>query len=198
MATTYLTPGVYVEEVDKGSKPIECVGTSIAAFVGFAERGPINQPTFITNWTQFTNTFGSFIPGGYLAHSVYGFFNNGGSMCYITRLPLGDADIAGTGNDGASASATRQLPAGKVELPSRTGGDSVSLEVTARDPGTAGSAITLDVEPPTAPEGKPAGEDEFNLIVTQGDTVERFENVTLRKDKKARNVSDVVNADSKL
>lgn len=198
MATSYLTPGVYVEEVDKGSKPIEGVGTALAAFVGFAERGPINQPTFITNWTQFTNTFGSFIPGGYLAHSVYGFFNNGGSMCYITRLPLGDTDIAASSGDGASASATRQLPAGKVELPSKTGGDAVSLEVTARDPGTAGSAITLEVQPPTAPEGKPAVEDEFNLIVTQGDTVERFENVTLRKDKKARNVSEVVNAESKL
>lgn len=197
MATSYLTPGVYVEEVDKGSKPIEGVGTALAAFVGFAERGPINQPTFITNWTQFTNTFGSFIPGGYLAHAVYGFFNNGGSMCYITRLPLGDTDIAAASGDGAGRG-TKQLPAGKVELPSKAGGDAISFEVTARDPGTAGSAITLEVQPPTAAEGKPAPDDEFNLIVTQGDTVERYENVTLRKDKKARNVADVVNADSKL
>jgi carbon monoxide dehydrogenase subunit G len=32
------TPGVYVEEVSSGARPIEGVGTSTAAFVGFAER----------------------------------------------------------------------------------------------------------------------------------------------------------------
>ncbi len=31
---TYLSPGVYVEEVPSGSAPIEGVGTAIAAFVG--------------------------------------------------------------------------------------------------------------------------------------------------------------------
>ncbi|HET6262565.1 MAG TPA: phage tail sheath subtilisin-like domain-containing protein [Chloroflexia bacterium] len=197
MATTYLTPGVYVEEVDKGSKPIEGVGTAVAAFVGFAERGPISTPTFIANWTQFTNTFGSFIPGGYLAHAVYGFFNNGGSMCYITRLPLSDADLA-AGAGEATRSATRQLPAGRVELPAKMGGGTVSLEVTARDAGTTGSAITLEVQPATAPEGKQPADDEFTLVVRQGTTEERYENVSLRKDKRARNVAEVVNADSKL
>ncbi len=192
MATTYLTPGVYVEEVDKGSKPIEGVGTAIAAFVGFAERGPVNQPTFIANWTQFVNTFGGFIPGGYLAHAVYGFFNNGGTMCYVTRLPLSEADLAASTGD-AAKSDTKALPAGKAELPTKAG--TPSLEVTARDPGTSGSDIQISVEPPTG--DKPA-EDEFTFVVRKGDTTERFENVTLRKEKKARNVVDVVNAESKL
>jgi uncharacterized protein len=193
MATTYLTPGVYVEEVDKGSKPIEGVGTATAAFVGFAERGPVNQPTFITNWTQFVNTFGSFIPGGYLAHAVYGFFNNGGATCYITRLPLDENDANNTGSTRAKA-----LPAAALELPARAGAGAVALDVTAREPGTAGSNITLDVQPATAPEGKTPAEDEFTLVVKQGDTEERFENVTFRKARNARNVVDVVNADSKL
>src|SRR5205085_414778 len=35
----YLSPGVYVEEVEAGSRPIEGVGTAVAAFVGLAERG---------------------------------------------------------------------------------------------------------------------------------------------------------------
>lgn len=194
MATTYLTPGVYVEEVDKGSKPIEGVGTALAAFVGFAERGPISEPTFITNWTQFVNTFGSFIPGGYLAHAVYGFFNNGGTMCYITRLPLSEADMAAS--DGKAKPA--QLPAGKVELPAKVGGGATSLDITAREPGTAGSDIAVEVQPATAPEGKTPADDEFTLVVKKGDTTERFENVTFRKDRKARNVVDTVNAESKL
>jgi phage tail sheath protein FI len=38
---TYLSPGVYVEEVPAASKPIEAVGTSVAAFVGFAPMNPV-------------------------------------------------------------------------------------------------------------------------------------------------------------
>ena len=41
---TYLTPGVYVEEVPSANKPIEGVSTSIAAFVGLAPGGPVNTP----------------------------------------------------------------------------------------------------------------------------------------------------------
>ena len=49
----YLSPGVYVEEVEAGSRPIEGVGTAVAAFVGLAARGPTNTPTLVTNWSQF-------------------------------------------------------------------------------------------------------------------------------------------------
>ena len=55
---SYLTPGVYVEEVPSASKPIEGVGTSVAAFVGLAPGGPLNTPVQISNWTQFARTFG--------------------------------------------------------------------------------------------------------------------------------------------
>lgn len=37
----YLSPGVYIDEVSSGSKPIEGVGTSVAAFVGLAPRQPV-------------------------------------------------------------------------------------------------------------------------------------------------------------
>src|SRR5215204_2481312 len=91
---TYLTPGVYVEEVPSASKPIEGVSTSIAAFVGLAPGGPVNTPMRISNWTQFSKIFGDpnepdngpFMDGAYLAHSVYGFFQNGGSVCWIVRV----------------------------------------------------------------------------------------------------------------
>ena len=72
----YLSPGVYVEEVEAGSRPIEGVGTAVAAFVGLAARGPANAPTLVTNWSQFTSTFGEFMENSYLAHAVYGYFNN--------------------------------------------------------------------------------------------------------------------------
>ena len=77
----YLSPGVYVEEVEAGSRPIEGVGTAVAAFVGLAAKGPTNTPTLVTNWAQFVNAFGDFMEGSYLAHAVYGFFLNGGGAC---------------------------------------------------------------------------------------------------------------------
>src|SRR5207302_10679886 len=83
---SYLSPGVYMEEVPAGSRPIEGVGTAVAAFVGLAERGPVNQATLVTNWSQFTGTFGKFIPGSYLAHAVYGYYQNGGGACYVVRV----------------------------------------------------------------------------------------------------------------
>src|SRR2546423_6033780 len=83
---TYLSPGVYVEEVDSGSRPIEGVGTAVAAFVGLAESGPFNTPTLVSNWTQFSARFGSFVEGTYLAHAVYGYFMNGGGNCYVVRI----------------------------------------------------------------------------------------------------------------
>ncbi|MBM3495002.1 MAG: hypothetical protein FJX72_11890 [Armatimonadetes bacterium] len=54
----YLAPGVFIEEIDSGSKPIEGVGTNTAAFVGYAKSGEFNKPTFIANWTQFCQAFG--------------------------------------------------------------------------------------------------------------------------------------------
>jgi phage tail sheath protein FI len=54
----YLAPGVYVEEIDGGSKPIEGVGVSTAAFVGYAKSGEFNKPTFISSWSDFCRIFG--------------------------------------------------------------------------------------------------------------------------------------------
>src|SRR2546423_2543296 len=82
----YRSPGVYVEEVEAGSRPIEGVGTSTAAFVGLAEKGPVNNPTLVTNWSQYAQTFGGFMEGSYLAHSVYGYFLNGGGASYVVRV----------------------------------------------------------------------------------------------------------------
>ena len=95
---TYLSPGVYVEETDSGSRPIEGVGTAVAAFVGLAEKGPFNQPTLVSNWTQFTKTFGGFVDGACLAESVYGYFQNGGGNSFIVRIGDGADENGSSGS----------------------------------------------------------------------------------------------------
>ena len=84
----YHAPGVYIEEVPSGARPIEAVGTSVAGFVGQAPaiNNNVNQPVPVENPTQF---FRKFPPDGntsnMLANAVTGFFKNGGSRCYIVN-----------------------------------------------------------------------------------------------------------------
>ena len=54
----YLAPGVYVEEVDTGSKPIEGVSTSTCGVVGVAERGPVDVPVLVTSVGDYNRWFG--------------------------------------------------------------------------------------------------------------------------------------------
>jgi phage tail sheath protein FI len=182
MSPEYLSPGVYVEEVDKGTKPIEGAGTACAAFVGFTEKGEVNTPTFIPNWTEFVNNFGGFMKGGYLAQSVYGYFQNGGGRCYVTRLPGGEGEAAAE-------------PQAVAALPSSAQPSIETLTFTALEAGPAGAEISIEV---TKPGGEGVPEDQFNLTVRRGATEEVFENLTFSRGRGARNVVDVVNKESKL
>ena len=87
-------PGVYVEEVSSGIRPIESASTSTCAFVGLSEMGPDDDAVRVTSWTEFQRYFGSYITDGYLAHSVFQFFNNRRSQCYIVRITRSDAATA--------------------------------------------------------------------------------------------------------
>ncbi|NEB05160.1 phage tail sheath subtilisin-like domain-containing protein [Streptomyces sp. SID13726] len=169
---SYLSPGVYVEEVASGSRPIEGVGTSVAAFVGLAPAGPLNEPTLVTNWTQYVASFGEFTDGYYLAHSVYGFFQNGGTAAYVVRVggSAEGASLNGSAPAAVTASAARrELPAAE---PTQLG----AFAVTAIASGSNG-ALSVEV---ADPEGEGPAE-RFRLIVKDGDkTAETFD-VTAKK-----------------
>ncbi|MFO0622142.1 MAG: phage tail sheath family protein [Polyangia bacterium] len=125
MATSYLSPGVYVEEVDRGSKPIEAVGTNTVGFLGESMMGPVNQSVLVTNWTQFVKTFGDFTQSTFLSHAVYGFFNNGGSRCYVVNvgapanLDLSPADTKAAAEKAAAVKADGSPSTGKVDNDAR-------------------------------------------------------------------------------
>jgi uncharacterized protein len=87
----YLTPGVYVEEVSTGAKPIGMVGTSTAAFVGgLPNSNHLNEAVACNNWTEFVKHFvADGDAGSDLARAVYGFFDNGGSRCYVVNVGKG-------------------------------------------------------------------------------------------------------------
>jgi len=86
----YLAPGVYVQEIPGGTRPIGQVGTSSAGFVGVAPDAAarVGDVVPVDNWTEFLDTFvGDVRQGGnYLANAVYGFFRNGGGRCYVVNI----------------------------------------------------------------------------------------------------------------
>lgn len=89
----YLSPGVYVEEISTGAKPIEGVGTSTAGFLGATERGP-EPPRLITSWLEFQRWYGGYVPDtSYLSYAVQGFFDNGGQRCFIGRVASKTANV---------------------------------------------------------------------------------------------------------
>ncbi|MEU9580528.1 phage tail sheath family protein [Streptomyces chilikensis] len=167
---TYLTPGVYVEEVQSGARPIEGVGTAVAAFVGFAETGPFHTPTLVASWDQYTRTFGGFTEGTYLAHAVYGYFANGGGTAYVVRI--------GGSPDDASAPAGRETGAAR---PTELGG----FLVTAR-PGVSGVSVEI-----ADADGENPPEDRFKVLVRQGDQVAETYEASTRRNVKGYLVNQV-------
>ena len=175
----YLSPGVYVEEIDRGPKPIEGVGTAMAVFVGFTEKASVaevvdgetvtrdlfNRPQLVTNWSQYVERFGSFVEGAYLPHAVYGYFSNGGSRCYVLSVKtIPRAQAALLNSDGK---------AGLVARAKQAGFDGLRLRVKVTAPQVAapaaadkkGKAKDGDAPAETAPAADGAAPNTFNVVV---------------------------------
>jgi phage tail sheath protein FI len=183
---TYAAPGVYVEEVPSSQKSLSAAATAIAAFVGFTERAPNDDPAdpegvkprLVTSWTQFEQLYGGFVPGCMLPLSVYGYFQNGGNIAYVVRIP---------NTAPASEPAQAALPAADRALGN-------PLSVSSIEPG---ATLTVAIEPvDTGDGGAESGEPSpFNLTVLDGDKpIETFAGLTVTPGD--RNVETVVNAQS--
>jgi len=146
---SYLTPGIYIEEKKPSVQAIEGVSSSIAAFVGVAQKGPVNKATLVTSVAEFVRLFGGPIPiitgpGGqehYLYYAVRHFFVEGGTKCYVVRVTgYGDVNVA------ASIQAVNSFKDfGALELDGVTAVPA-ALRVSALTPGKWGDALELQVE----------------------------------------------------
>lgn len=168
-----LHPGVYVEEVPSGARPIEGVSTSTAAFLGKAERGPLDRALLVTSFIEFQNRYGGFLNDSSLAHAALHFFDNGGRRLYVARATEG-ADTAG------------------VVIGDRKATPTPTLTVTATSPGAWGNELEAVVADGTL---DPANE--FQLSIRRGSVVEVFDDLSVDLD--ASNFADnVVRARSQL
>jgi phage tail sheath protein FI len=141
VAVSVSYPGVYIEEIPGGSRAIVGVPTSVAAFVGYTARGPVDEPAQIFSFADFERIFGGVHADSPLSYAVNHFFLNGGATAWIVRV--------------AEAS-----EAANVLLETTGGAD--SLLVTASSAGIWGNNLELTVDYATSSPGST-----FNLTVTE-------------------------------
>ncbi|MGK7905697.1 MAG: phage tail sheath family protein [Synechococcus sp.] len=198
MALDYFAPGVYVEEVDRGSRPIEGVSLSVAGFIGFTEdiRGDAElfKPVMITNWSQYLEYFSK--PGSdgftdfdaYLPFAVQGWFDNGGGRCWVvsigTRLP--GSEPPPPEQTGTKLLAASGRPSLRIDLQSSDDVDTTALPASTERI----TVVVTDSTPKPLPED--AGEDEeppldtgeyFSITIKRGDeTLAAYDHLTMNSD----------------
>jgi phage tail sheath protein FI len=127
-----LHPGVYIQEIPSGLRPIEGVSTSNGAFIGKAQMGPLNKAKLVTNPQEFEANYGDYLSDSSLSHAVHQFFNNGGKKTYVVR-------IAGSG-----------AAAADISIKDRKGAPTKTLTVRAANEGTWGNKLDVAITNGTA------------------------------------------------
>ncbi|HEX7317564.1 MAG TPA: phage tail sheath C-terminal domain-containing protein [Pyrinomonadaceae bacterium] len=150
----YLAPGVYVEEISTGARPIEGVSTSTTGFVGQTERGPM-LPRLVTSWEEYYRWYGGYIDRPpnttthvFLPYAARGFFDNGGQRLFIARI----------------------VPDGAAPATTTLDGDPGGTNITAVGPGAWGNNILVRVSlasvvNPDDPDANPTTRDWFRLTL---------------------------------
>jgi uncharacterized protein len=146
-------PGVYIEELPSSVHTIVGVPTSVAAFVGYAARGPCNSPVQVNSWADYQRQFGGLDKTSPMSYAVFLFFLNGGNAAQIVRAGAKD----GSG-----------VPA-KIAISS-------DVILVATSPGIWGNALTVTADPTNVFTA-----DTFNLTITDpgSNTTESYQGLSL-------------------
>jgi phage tail sheath protein FI len=181
MPSALTFPGVYIEELPSGVRTITGVATSVAAFVGWAPKGPTDRAELVLGFPDFERKFGGLHPESYLGSSVSQFFANGGQKAFIVRVVTTGA----TGTGANNAAASHQTLDDK-------------LTITANSPGKWGDNYAIITKTRPAPD-----DTRFQLQVAnvkddpKGVVVESFENLSMAPTDK-RYVVNVLASESSL
>jgi hypothetical protein len=197
----YYAPGVYVEEINRGSRPIEGVTMSVAGFVGFTEavRGDAElfAPMLITSWDQYLESFSALGSDGYtkfgafLPFAVKGWFDNGGGRCWVvsigTQIPPDDVQSATS----TESSREPEVEPEAITVVSTAGKKkSLSFRIKERPRGEEKSPLKIVIEPdepsPSADLNEEAFDtgEYFKIRVIKGnaqdyEVLETFEHLTM-------------------
>lgn len=191
----YFAPGVYVEEVERGSRPIQGVSMSVAGFVGFTEdiRGDAEmfEPILITSWQQYLENFAGIGSDGiaefrhqgekvypYLPFAVKGWFDNGGGRCWVVSI--------GKGLPLPNTAVIEEETIPPALTPVSTSGNKPSLQFRLKPEQENLGRFQVRIEPDT-PIPDPESEEDpfdtgeyFKVVVTYGgEELETFDHLTM-------------------
>src|SRR5262245_30341744 len=169
-----LHPGVYIQEISSGVRPIEAVSTSTTAFLGKAEKGPLDRALMVTSFTEFQAVYGGFLNDSFLAQAALQFFNNGGKRLYVVRVA----------NNAVTAD---------ISLNDRKTTPTKTITIAAGSAGKWGNDLDVDIA-----NGSRDSANEFRIVVGKGGVaLETFDDLSI--DPEAINFAeDVVGAKSQL
>ena len=141
MPPTLTYPGIYVEEIPSGVRPIASVSTSNTAFVGFFRLGPMNQPVRITSYGDFERIFGGLDSRSEASYAIQQYYLNGGQIAFVVRVAGGTPQSA------------------QLNLMTEGEAPSTALVISAANPGIWGNALQVAIGS--------AADERFNLVVRE-------------------------------
>ena len=146
-------PGVYIEELPSSVHTIVGVPTSVAAFVGYAARGPCDSPVQVNSWADYQRQFGGLDPASPMSYAAFLFFVNGGNAAQIVRAGASDGSAV----------------AAKIAI-------SADVILVGTSPGAWGNALTVTVE-----TSKVINQGTFNLTINDpgSNTTESYQGLNL-------------------
>jgi len=158
IAPTY--PGVYIQELPSQFRAITGVATSVAAFIDWFPKGPLDQAVQVNSWADVERIYGGLHVRSEASYALDQFFGNGGSTAWVVRV------------------SNAQAPAEAADVGMRrlsTGGAVPVLTLTAREPGAWGNFIRAIIEPGSVPTT-------FNLVLREVNIAEGRQTV-LREER---------------
>ncbi|MDB5661830.1 MAG: hypothetical protein JWN59_168 [Sphingomonas bacterium] len=201
MPVTPTYPGVYIEEISSGVRPIAGVATSTAAFVGSFAKGLLNEAVQLFSIADFEREYRGLDRYSETSYAIQQFFVNGGTQTWVVRIADTLTGVPPTVPPTHARSATQILadvagnPVLELSAGRRIRGGS------AENPGAWGNNLRVDIDTESA---DPATQ--FNITISEirqdGDRTsvvgsETFRNLTMDPDA-ANNALEVVNQGSRL
>lgn len=194
-------PGVYIEEIASGVRPVAAVATSVAAFVGTFRKGLLNEAVQIFSPADFEREYGGLDRNSETSFAVQQFFINGGTQCFVVRIA--DTEIANPAPvppvHARSANIVIDDDGGTAVLALRAGRR--IRGASAENPGAWGNALRAEVDRDSA-----APATQFNLTISEiqeiGDRTvvlqtETFRNLSMEPGV-VNNAIEVINQGSRL
>ena len=178
MSNQLLASKITIEEEQPALRAIPSLNTMVMGFVGLAQKGPVNVATLVSSFAEFVAIFGTYLSSNDLAAAVEGFFENGGTSCWIVRV-VHYSDIT-DGTTKTSAAAT-------VAIVNAT--PATTLNMSGKYDGAYGNSLKFTIAAATSGIAS-----EFNLSVldSTGLVLEVYPNLTMDSTK-PRYVETIIN-----